>query len=157
MRSRRARAGSEPVYGGVRVSFFLDLYRKGLRGEVDVPLPPVAQLVGFTLIEVDPGRAVVAFDAAERHTSPLGTVQGGILCVIADAAMAIAYMTVLDEGESFTTIELKTNFLRGVRSGRLRAEGRVVRKGRRIGLVECDVLDEEQKLVARATSTCMSL
>jgi uncharacterized protein (TIGR00369 family) len=126
-----------------------------LKGEL--PAPPIAQLIGFspTLIEI--GRAVVEFEATERHTNPMGTLHGGILCDIADAAMGIAYATTLEAGESFTTLELKINFLKPVWRARLRAIGKVVKKGRTVSLIECDVLDENDALVARASSTCMTL
>jgi uncharacterized protein (TIGR00369 family) len=119
--------------------------------------PPVAQLIGFTLTDVEHGRAVIELEASERHHNPMGTVHGGIITDIADAAMGIAYATTLSEGESFTTVELKMNFLKQVRKGRLRAEGRIVNGGRTLGLVECDVTDEEGRLVARASSTCLTL
>jgi len=133
----------------------LDSIRMIQRGEA--PPPPVARLIGFTLTEVEPGRAVVALDADRRHANPMGTVHGGILCDIADAAMGIAYAATLDEGETFTTLELKINFLKPVRAGRLVATGRVVKGGRSVGLTECDVVDDKERLVARASSTCMTL
>ena len=133
----------------------LDSIRMIQRGEA--PPPPVARLIGFTLTEVEPGRAVVALEADRRHANPLGTVHGGILCDIADAAMGIAYAATLDEGETFTTLELKINFLKPVRTGRLVATGRVVKGGRSVGLTECDVVDDKERLVARASSTCMTL
>lgn len=133
----------------------IDMIRKIQAGEA--PPPPVATLIGFTLTEVAPGRAVVAFEAGRRHANPMGTVHGGVLCDIADAAMGIAYAATLDEGETFTTLELKINFLKPVRTGPLVATGRVVKGGRSIGLVECDVVDDKDRLVARASSTCMTL
>jgi len=87
----------------------------------------------------------------------MGTLHGGILCDMADAAMGMAYAATLDEGETFTTLELKINFLKPVWTGKLVATGRVVKSGRTIGLVECDVVDDKERLVARATSTCMTL
>jgi uncharacterized protein (TIGR00369 family) len=87
----------------------------------------------------------------------MGTVHGGILCDIADAAMGIAFATTLSPGESFTTVELKINFLRPVRQILLRAEGRVIQRGRTIGYVECEVTDESGKLVAKSNSTCLVL
>jgi uncharacterized protein (TIGR00369 family) len=89
--------------------------------------------------------------------NPMGTLHGGILCDIADAAMGIAYASNLEDGESFTTLELKINFLKPVWNARLRATGRVIKQGRTVGMVECDITDEEGKLVARATSTCLTL
>lgn len=133
----------------------IDMIRRIQRGEA--PPPPVAALIGFTLAEAEPGRAVVTLDADRRHANPMGTVHGGVLCDIADAAMGIAYAATLDEGETFTTLELKINFLKPVRTGRLVATGRVVKGGHTVGLVECDVLDDKERLVARASSTCMTL
>jgi uncharacterized protein (TIGR00369 family) len=126
-----------------------------LRGEA--PDPPVARLVGFRLVEVAPGRAVFEMEAGPQHANPMGTLHGGILCDIADAAMGIAYASTLEEGESFTTLELKINFLKPVWNARLRAESRVVKRGKTVGLVECDVVDETGSLVARASSTCLTL
>jgi uncharacterized protein (TIGR00369 family) len=133
----------------------LDLIQKALRGEA--PPPPVATLIGFRLTEVEPGHAVIELEASERHANPMGTLHGGVLCDIADAAMGTAYASTLEEGETYTTLELKINFLKPVRNARLRAVGKVVRRGKTIGLVECDVTDERQSLVARASSTCMTL
>lgn len=133
----------------------IDMIRKVQRGEAAPP--PIASLIGFTLTEVEPGRAVIVLDAERRHANPMGTVHGGLLCEIADAAMGIAYAATLDEGETFTTLELKINFLKPVRTGRLVATGRVVKSGHTVGLVECDVLDDKERLVARASSTCMTL
>jgi uncharacterized protein (TIGR00369 family) len=80
-----------------------------------------------------------------------------VLCDLADAAMGVAYLSTLAEGESATTIELKINFLRPVWNGKLYAEAKVVRAGKVVGLIECDILDERRRLVARASSTCMTL
>jgi len=120
-------------------------------------LPPVALLIGFTVASIEPGKVVVELEADERHTNPMGTLHGGILCDIADAAMGIAHASLLQPGETFTTLELKINFLKPVWKSKLRAIGHVVKPGRTISLVECDVLDEQDKLVARASSTCMTL
>jgi uncharacterized protein (TIGR00369 family) len=126
-----------------------------LRGEI--PPPPIAQLIGFTLTSIESRKVTVEFEASERHANPMGTLHGGVLCDVADAAMGMAYASTLAEGESFTTLELKINFLKPIWRARLQATGRVVKKGQTIGLVECDVLDEQEQLVARATSTCMTL
>jgi uncharacterized protein (TIGR00369 family) len=133
----------------------LERLRAVVRGEQD--LAPVAGLVGFTLTGVAEERATIELEAGPQHANPLGTLHGGILCDIADAAMGLAYATMLAEGESFTTIELKINFLKPVWSGKLRAEGKVIKRGRTIGLVDSDVFDAKGSLVARASSTCMTL
>ena len=103
------------------------------------------------------GESEMTLDVTERHANPMGTVHGGIVCDLADAAMGTAYFSTLEDGESFTTLELKVNFLRPFWTGRLVARGRVVSRGRTVGLSECDVLDVEGRLVARASSTCMTL
>ncbi len=137
------------------MSRMLDLIQAMLRGEV--PPPPVAVLVGFKLTAIETGRAVIELEAGERHANPMGTLHGGILCDIADAAMGMALASTLAEGETFTTLELKINFLKPVWNARLQAAGRVVKRGKSISLVECDVQDEGQSLVARASCTCMTL
>jgi uncharacterized protein (TIGR00369 family) len=133
----------------------LDLIEKIQRGEL--PPPPVAALIGFTITSIEPGWAVLEMEAGPQHANPMGTLHGGILCDLADAAMGMAYASSLDEGETFTTLELKINFLKPVWTGRLTATGRLVKGGHSIGLVECDVLDHKDRLVARASSTCMTL
>jgi uncharacterized protein (TIGR00369 family) len=126
-----------------------------IRGEL--PAPPIAKLIGFKLAAVSPGSATVTFEAGPQHANPMGTLHGGVLCDVADAAMGIAYASNLGEGESFTTLELKISFLKPVWNARLTAEGRVLKQGRTTGLVECRVMDEKGSLVAHATSTCMTL
>ena len=121
------------------------------------PAPPIAGLLGFSLSDVDDGHAVIDFVAGERHANPMGTLHGGVFCDLADGAMGMAYATLLGEGETFTTLELKINFLRPVWNATLTAEGRVVQSGRSVGLIECDVTDERGRHVARASSTCMKL
>ena len=133
----------------------LELARKMQRGEA--PPPPIGLLLGFALKEIEPGRAVFEMEVGERHHNPMGTLHGGVYCDLADAAMGYAYAATLAEGQSFTTVELKINFLRAVRQGKLTAEARVVKAGSALGFVECDVTDQDGKLVARAASTCMKM
>jgi uncharacterized protein (TIGR00369 family) len=126
-----------------------------VRGEL--PPPPIARLLGFVVKSVEPGRAVFEMEVDERYHNPLGTLHGGVYCDLADAAMGFAYGSTLGEGETFTTVELKINFLRAVRKATLTAEARVVKAGTTLGYVECDVKDQAGQLVARAASTCMKL
>ncbi len=119
--------------------------------------PPIARLLGFTMKSVEPGHAVFEIEADDRHHNPIGTLHGGVYCDLADAAMGYAYAATLGEGETFTTIELKINFLRAVRKATLTAEARVVKAGGTLGYVECDIKDQTGRLVARAASTCINL
>jgi len=118
---------------------------------------PVGRLIGFEAKEAENGRAEVTLAAGPQHANPMGTVHGGIICDIADAAMGMAFASTLAPGESFTTVELKINFFRPVWETRLRAEGKVVRRGSTIGYTECEITDEGGRLVAKAASTCMAL
>ena len=129
-----------------------DFRRKAKTNDV-----PVARLIGFEAKEIADGRAVVTLAAGPQHANPMGTLHGGILCDIADAAMGMAFASTLAPEESFTTVELKINFFRPVWEAQLKAEGKVVRRGRSIGYVECEVKDERGQLVAKAASTCLAL
>jgi uncharacterized protein (TIGR00369 family) len=96
-------------------------------------------------------------EAGEQHSNPMGTLHGGIFCDLADAAMGMAFFSTCAEGESFTTLELKINFLRPFWTGTLLAHGKVVHRGKTVGMTECDVVDENDRLIARASSTCLAL
>src|SRR5689334_24586710 len=137
---------------GASMATILELARKIQRGEA--PPPPIGRLLGFVLKVIEPGHAVFEMEAGEQHHNPMGTLHGGIYCDLADAAMGYAYAATLKEGETFTTVELKINFLRGVRKSILRAEGHVVKAGNKLGYVECEVKDSAGKLVAKAACTC---
>jgi uncharacterized protein (TIGR00369 family) len=133
----------------------LELARRMIAGEET--FAPIASLLGFTLIAIEPGRARIELAADRRHANPMGTLHGGVLCDIADAAMGMAFAATLEEGETFTTLELKINFLRPVWNASLVAEGTVVQRGRTVGMTECSITDERGRLIARATSTCLTL
>src|SRR5215208_7996691 len=123
----------------------------------ELPGPPVAQLLGMRLVEVEDGRAVFELDTDSRFWNPMGTVHGGILCDLADAAMGMAYASTLGDGETFTTLELKINFLRPVWRATLTADAEVAHRGKTVGMVEVRIADERGRLVARASSTCLTL
>jgi uncharacterized protein (TIGR00369 family) len=126
-----------------------------VRGEV--PPPPIAKLIGFSLDEIRHGESLLTLEAGDNHANPMGTLHGGVLCDVADAAMGLAYASTLEDGESFTTLELKINFLKPVWKDKLTAKGRVVQRGKTIGLAECTVTNSKGDRVAFATSTCMTL
>jgi uncharacterized protein (TIGR00369 family) len=123
---------------------------------VKIP-PPVAELLDIDRVSFGDGMCTMKLEAGEQHSNPMGTIHGGILCDVADAAMGMAFFTTCEDGESFTTLELKINFLRPFWTGTLLAHGRVVSRGRTVGLTECDVVDDQNRLIAKATSTVMAL
>ncbi|TMJ11552.1 MAG: PaaI family thioesterase [Bacillati bacterium ANGP1] len=143
MAEQGATSPSEPVH---------PLIEKTLASEV-----PIAELIGFRVGEIGPGRAVGSLRAGPQHANPMGTLHGGVLCDLADAAMGMAFVTTLAPDESFTTMALSINFFRPVWQARLRAEARVVNRGKNVGYVECDVIDQDGKEVAKARSTCFVL
>jgi uncharacterized protein (TIGR00369 family) len=116
-----------------------------------------AKLIGWETRRIVEGHAIVTLQAGPQHANPMGTLHGGILCDIADAAMGIAFASTLAENESFTTVELKINFFRPVWDSLLKAEAKVVRRGSKIGYVECEITDEQNRLVAKSACTCMVL
>jgi uncharacterized protein (TIGR00369 family) len=133
----------------------LEMARRVVAGELQQP--PIAKLLGARLTAIEKGRARIELTADERLANPMGTLHGGVFCDIADAAMGMAYYATLEEGESFTTLELKINFLRPVWRATLVAEGVVVHRGKTVGFTECTITDEKGRLVAKATSTCLTL
>jgi uncharacterized protein (TIGR00369 family) len=137
------------------MSEHLERLNKVIRGEI--PPPPIAQLIGFRLTQIQKGEAVVDFEASNKHANPMGALHGGVLCDVADAAMGIAFASTLDDGESFTTLELKINFLRPVWTEKLRAVGKVVSRGKTVGMTECEITNSAGATVARSSSTCMVL
>jgi uncharacterized protein (TIGR00369 family) len=118
---------------------------------------PIGELLGFSVDEIGHGRAVGSMQAGPQHANPMGTLHGGVLCDLADAAMGMAFVSTLEPDESFTTIDLAIHFFRPVWHARLRAEARVVNRGKSVGLVECEVTDQDGKPVAKANSTCFVL
>jgi uncharacterized protein (TIGR00369 family) len=113
------------------------------------------QTLGARITEAAPGRVVLELEAGPKHRHGGGVVQGGVITQIADAAMGMSLATLQEDGLWNTTIELKINFIRPVISGRIRAVGRVVEIKQTLMFSEADVLDEQDRLVARASSTCL--
>jgi uncharacterized protein (TIGR00369 family) len=119
--------------------------------------PPIAELIGFTIEDISDGRAVGLLQSGPQHANPMGTLHGGVLCDLADAAMGVAFASTLAPDESFTTLALSMNYFRPVWQAQLRAEARVINRGRNVGYLECEMTDQDGKKIAKATSTCVVL
>jgi len=118
----------------------------------------ISRLLGLRIVEVGEAMAVVELDAdAARHGNQQGTVHGGLLCELADAAIGTAHSTLMEEGESFASIDLKAVFLRPVWQSRLRAHARAAHRGRTISHYQCEILREDGKAVASIASAVMTL
>jgi len=121
------------------------------------PNPPISETLGFHLAEADPGRAVFTCVPEFRHYNPIGSVHGGLAATLLDSALGCAIFTTLKRGDGWTTLELKLNFVRAMTkdTGLVRAEGRVIHRGRTVATSEGDLKDASGKLYAHATTTCM--
>jgi len=141
----------------IRKKSGLEFMRSFLSG--DLPAPPFMELLDLRIVSVERGAVTFEFEPKEFMYSPLGNVHGGIVTVLLDSAMGCSFHTTLSAGVGYTTLELKVNFLRSVTSaaGPLRAEGKVIHGGSRIGTAEARLLDGTGKLYAHASSTLMVL
>ena len=134
----------------------LELLREMFEGRL--PKPPIAELMDFTGVEVSEGRAVFVGTPAEFVYNPIGSVHGGYAMTLLDSAMGCAIHSTLAAGESYTTLEVKTNFIRPITAdtGRVRCEGTVVHRGSRIATAEGKLVAEESgKLLAHGSTTCL--
>jgi uncharacterized protein (TIGR00369 family) len=124
-----------------------------------LPPPPIAELMGFRGVEVELGRAVFEFEPGPQHYNPIGSVHGGVAMTLLDSAMGCAIHSMLDAGVRYTTLEVKTNFVRAmtVDTGLVRCEGTVLHSGSRVATAEGKLLDGEGKLLAHGTTTCLIL
>jgi uncharacterized protein (TIGR00369 family) len=116
-------------------------------------VPPIMSTLGMKLIHLGEGNATLALDVDGRFHNPMGTLHGGIMTDLADACMGIATITTLGDNESFSTLELKMNFLRPVFEGKITAQAKVLHRGRTIAMAECVVKNDQGKEVARGTAT----
>ena len=125
--------------------------------EGELPPPPIAETLGLVDFGGERGAISVGLVPEHRHYNPLGTVHGGVLATLLDTAAACSVHSTLEPGERYTSLDLTVKFLRPVtvESGRLRAVGKVVQRGRRTSLAEAQVFDAADRLVAHATSSCM--
>ncbi len=125
----------------------------------ELPAPPISTLIGFRGVEAGPGRAVFEMTPGPEHYNPIGSVHGGVALTLLDSAMGCAVHTLLDAGVAYTTLEVKTNFVRAmtVDTGLVRCEGTVLHAGSRVATAEGKVTDAAGKLLAHGTTTCLIL
>jgi uncharacterized protein (TIGR00369 family) len=122
-----------------------------------LPLAPIMDTMGFRL--VDAGQGFTAFEGMPefRHYNPIGAVHAGFAATLLDSAVYCAVHSTLAMGETATTLEIKINLVRALttRTGKVRAEGRVIHRGRTTATAEGALRDGGGKLCAHATTTCM--
>lgn len=122
-----------------------------------LPLPPLLRTLDFKVESIEPGKAVFSFEPQEFHYNPIGTVHGGVISAILDSAMGCSVHSLLPAGTGYTTLELKINFLKAItiKSGGLRAVGKVIHSGSRTALAEAQLTDQNGCIFAHSVSTCM--
>jgi uncharacterized protein (TIGR00369 family) len=125
-----------------------------------LPPPPIAELLGFEIIEAQEGRAVFALAPAEWMYNPIGMVHGGIAATVLDSCMGCAVHTTLAAGVGYSTTDLQVRYIRAMSdlTGRVLAEGRVMHAGRRTATAEGRVFAESDgKLIAHGSTGCVIL
>ena len=122
-----------------------------------LPLNTFAQTVGYDVIEAESGRVVITLQPTVAHLNPSGTVHGGLTATLLDSCMGLAIQSLLDKGIGSTTLEFKISLIRAItlKTGPIRAEGKVLNCGRRIGTAEGRVTDANGRLLAHGTTTCL--
>jgi uncharacterized protein (TIGR00369 family) len=123
----------------------------------ELPAPPITQTLGFTLTEVEKGRAVFAGEPTFSLYNPINVVHAGWIATLLDSALGCAVHSALGKGEGYTTLELKLNVVRSVtvETGRVTADARLLHRGRTVGTAEGYLRDAAGTLYAHATTTCM--
>ena len=123
----------------------------------ELPAPPISELMGFRLVLAEPGRAVFEMEPGPQHYNPIGSVHGGVALTLLDSAMGCAVHTLLAAGVGYTTLEVKTNFVRPItaETGVIQCEGIVIHQGSRIATAEGKLTDASGKLLAHGTTTCL--
>ena len=122
-----------------------------------LPLNTIAQTLGYDVVEAESGRVAITLDPTGAHLNPWGTVHGGLTATLLDSCMGLAIQSMLEKGVGSTTLEFKISLVRAItlETGQIRAEGRVLSCGRRIGMAEGRVTDAKGRLLAHGTTTCL--
>lgn len=126
-------------------------------GNGTAPHPPIAELIGFVPVSVEPGLAVFQGTPGFQHYNPSGAVHGGYAATLLDTAVGCAIHSMLPAGKGYTTLELKVNYIRAMtdKTGPVRAEGKVITVGGQVAVAEGRITDANGKLYAFATTTCL--
>jgi uncharacterized protein (TIGR00369 family) len=122
-----------------------------------LPLNTMARTLGYDVVEAESGRVAITLTPTGAHLNPSGTVHGGLTATLLDSCMGLAVRSMLDKGMGSTTLEFKISLVRAItlETGEIRAEGRVLNCGRRVGTAEGRVTDTKGRLLAHGTTTCL--
>lgn len=122
-----------------------------------LPLNTMARTLGYDVVEAESGRVVLTLEPTDAHLNPWGTVHGGLAATILDSCMGLAIQSMLEKGTGSTTLEFKISLVRAIKpgTGQVRAEGKVLNCGRRVGTAEGWLTDAQGRLFAHGTTTCL--
>lgn len=122
-----------------------------------LPLSPLVQTLDFRVNSIEKGKVIFSFSPQEFHYNPLGSVHGGVISALLDSTMGCTLHSALEAGSGYTTLELKTNFIKTItiKTGLLQATGKILHIGSRTALLEAEITDDAGKIYAHGTSTCM--
>jgi uncharacterized protein (TIGR00369 family) len=135
-----------------KMSYLEKIKKEGRRAN------PFFCLMGIDVVSMGPGRVVLRMEVRPDICNGVGWLQGGIFTALADEAMALALYLVLSPHEGIATLSESTSFIRGVQEGAVLAEGRVIRKGRRVAFAEGDVrVDDLEKRIVSRTSAAFAV
>ena len=115
------------------------------------------KMLGFEIDSIEPGRAVLSVEVRRELLQLQGVMHGGAIASLIDTAVAFAIVSVSQPQDRFTTVEMKVNYLSAIRDGRVTAEARLIRDGRRIIVADCDVFDAQKRLAAKGLLTYIRL
>jgi uncharacterized protein (TIGR00369 family) len=124
------------------------------------PPPPIAELLGFDLVEVGRGRATFSIEPGDQHYNPIGAVHGGVAATLLDSAMGCAVQSTLEPGVGYTTLDLNVTFLRPMTSdtGKVLCEATTIHTGGRVATAEGRLFSARTgKLIATGTCSCVIL
>lgn len=134
----------------------MEMMQAMLRGEL--PYPPIARTLDFTLVQVSEGVAIFQGTPGPAHLNPMGTIHGGWYATLLDSALGCAVHTMMPAGRGYTTAELGVNLVKAInmnKAPRVRAEGKVIHCGRQLATAEARLYGPDGTLYAHATTTCL--
>jgi uncharacterized protein (TIGR00369 family) len=125
--------------------------------ESRIPPPPIAVLLGMSIVDVQPGRVTFSLEVGEHLYNPIGSVHGGVFCALLDSAMGCAAHSVLSRGQAYATLELKANLVKAltVTTPSVVATGQVISSGRRVITASGQITGPDGTLYAHGTTTCL--
>jgi len=116
---------------------------------------PYWDYIGMREVELNNGTSIVELPVIYEITQRRGTVHGGVLASLVDAAVGAAIRSLLPSGQSAVTVELKLNYIRPASGTKLIGRGKVINKGKTIAVGEAQVIDDQGKVVAAGMATFM--